>query len=548
MSDIRQADRESLGKYLLDRIQQMGADHIFTVPGDYLLPFNKTCETHELKQINGTRENTAAFMADAYARLRGIGAVCFTYGVGVNVISAVSQAFAERTPLIFISGAPSRKAMAGRFPLHHMIDTPNTQFDLFKTVTADQARLDDPSTAANEIDRVLATCHRERRPVYFEIPKDVVFEELEVPKPHLAEAPKPSSQELDMAISQAREMLLKAKRPVIWAGENVRRFGLGEQLMAFAEKYQVPVTSAVFGKTVIDEHHPLYMGVYRGALSPEDLQEYMNGSDCVLVLGVKMNDVNTGSFTAKLGAQPSIVATPDTLAVNEKEFQGVCFKAFAEQLLSQEELSSFTPAYPHFRGYYEGPFAAMPDTPLRTDRVFACLQQKLTPEHILTTGIGDSFFASIELRLGQNNLVTNGHFFSLGFCVPAALGCSLACPERRVVAIVGDGDFQMSGMEIGTATRYGLDPIVILLNNHGYGIERPLLEGEFNDVCEWHYHKLSEVIPGGQTRHCKTEEDLLRAVQEAFSSRGSWWLIEAELEKSDLSTPLRRFTEFLKSH
>lgn len=539
------SERQSIGKYLLDRLQQMGADHLFTVPGDYSLSLNQLCESHPIVQINATRENTAAFMADAYARQRGIGAVCITYGVGINVVSAMSQAYAERSPLVFICGSPNNRAQNGRFPLHHFPKHgSNAQAEVFKQLTAAQAILSDPATATREIEHALEVCHHEKRPVYIEIPQELVHAEVEVPEHHMAEPVAVSEAAFDECLSELKQLLSQAKRPVLWLGADITRFGLTSELVAFAERHHIPMASALLGKTVVDERHPLYLGVYQGELSSQPLREYMLGCDCLLALGVIINDVNTGGFSADLKNRSCVIATPSSLSINHHEYSRVPFKRLVQALASQNDLPKYTAPHTPFQSYYALPFEAEKGKRLSSDSIFSCLQHRLGPEHIVVSGVGDSFFGTSELCLGQDGLINNAFFLSLGFCVPAAIGGSFACPDKRLVAVVGDGDFQMSGMELGTASRYGLDPIIVLLNNHGYGIERPLVDGPFNDVAEWNYHQLPAIFGGGQGRMVNTECGFQAALDEAFSSRGEWWLIEADLDRNDLSKALREFSSY----
>lgn len=541
------SERQTIGRYLLDRLQQMGADHVFTVPGDYSLSFNQLCESHPIEQINATRENTAAFMADAYARKRGIGVACITYGVGINVVSALSQAYSERSPVVVICGSPTTSAQNGRYQLHHCPrHGDNTQLKVFEQVTAAQAVLKDPAHAAWEIERVLEICHREKQPVYIEIPREVVHAEIEIPEPHLSEPIPIEEKALMESLTELRNILSNAKKPVIWAGADIGRFGLTNELLSFAEKYQIPIATALLGKTVIDESHPLHMGIYQGELSSPSVREYMKDCDCVLALGVVLSDVNTGVFSAELNTRPCIIANPTTLSINHHNFEGVPFRHFIQNLTSQEDLPSFSASHTPFQSIYDNAKEMEKGKALTSDFIFSSLQGALGPEHTLVTGIGDSFFGTSELRLPQDSLISNALFLSLGFCIPAAIGLSFACPDKRIIAVVGDGDFQMSGMELGTATRYGLDPIIVLLNNHGYGIERPLADGPFNDVANWNYHQLPAIFGGGQGRYEKTECGFQSALKEALANRGDWWLIEADLDKMDLSTPLKNYTTYFR--
>lgn len=540
-------EREQLGKYLLNRIQDHGADHIFTVPGDYLLGFNKICEAHSLIQVNATRENTAAFMADAYARARGLGAVAVTYGVCVNVASALSQAYAERVPLVVISAAPSTEAQAQALALHHLPRPGyNAQLDIFKPVTVDQAVLWDLTHAPWQIERVLETCLREKRPVYIEIPQDLIPLDVNVPAPHLSAKGDVDEAALEEALEEVKQLLHSSKQPVIWVGADITTYHLGDAVQRFAEAHQIPVCGAAHGKTAFSERHPLFIGHYQGELSNDEVRAYVQGADCVLVLGVLQSDVNTGMFTAKLNSgRASVFATADALRIGHHSYERVPFRPFIQRLAAMEGGPRFELSFPRFRGFFEGGFEPEPEAVLTADRVFSCIQKHLKSEHVAVVGIGDSFIAGSQLVLEQDSFVSSAFFMSLGYCVPAAIGTGLALPERRVVAIVGDGDFQMTGTEWGTACRYGVDLVLILLNNAGYGMERPLLEGEFNDICGWKYHRIPEVFGGGQGHLVQKEAEFEKVLEEALGQRGNTTLIEVQMTKGEVSSLLQRFTSLI---
>lgn len=538
-------DRKQLGKYILDRLQDYGADHIFTVPGDYLLGFNKACESHPLIQINGTRENTAAFMADAYARVKGIAAVAITYGVGVNVASALSQAYAERTPLVMISASPNPELRANKYLHHTTRPGHNAQLEIFRPVTVAQAVIEDLSDAASKIESALEACVRERRPVYIEVSQDLISMDIEIPPPHLSSSIKVDETALEEALLEVQTMLSMAKKPVIWAGAGVTNYRLNDPLLQFAEKHQIPICSSRQGKTVISERHPLFMGAYQGELGAEKVKDYIHSSDCILILGVLPSDLNTGMFTAQIVEEkPCIVANAEELTIRAHSYKNIPFRSFIQRLALVEGVPRFDPQLPQYKGLYEGDFSARPSTALTTDRMFSCIQQLLPKDCIVATGVGDSFFATSELVLEQQSFVSCAFFMSLGYCVPAAIGTALATPDRRVVAIVGDGDFQMTGVEFGTAARFGVDPIVIVLNNQGYGIERPLLEGEYNDISNWKYHLIPELVGGGKGSLAREEEEFEHQLKSALEERGTAHLIEAQVDKMDFSTPLKHFTNF----
>lgn len=540
----------TVGQYLLDRLHQMGVQHIFGLPGDYILRFDKMIEEHPIQFINATRENTAGYMADAYARCCGLGVACITYGVGINIANALAQAYVESSPVVVISGAAGTNEVNKDAYLHHLIKTANnplenTQLEIFKHLTVAQAVLDRPEMAANEIERVLTACKRHQKPVYIELPRDMVDAPI---YPHrIRPAPEPKSDQaaLQEALKEIAAMLKECRRPVLWLGHEIQRFGLASTLMQFAERYRIPIVSTLLGKAVVDEHHPLFVGVYQGRISRPEVSDFVESCDCIFTLGAILSDVDTGIFTAKLDLEKRVIATADTCQVSLHHYQGIVFSEFIQKLGELNLNVRFRGDYPANIDRKIAPFVPVRHKETTVARIFECLQKHLKPEHIVVSDIGDALFGSVDLILEQNAYLAGAYFSSLGFGTPGAIGAQIAMPKRRVIGIVGDGAFQMTSMELSTAIRYNLDPIIIVLNNHGYGTERPILEGGYNDIVDWNYTQIPRVLGGGLGIKATTEEEFDRALTTALSHRGSFTLIEVDLDKTDFSPAMRRFSALL---
>ncbi len=536
----------TVGTYLLDRLHAEGVEHIFGIPGDYVLRFDQLIEEHPIHYINATRENTAGYMADAYARLKGIGAACITYGVGINITNAVSQAFVESSPLVIISGAPGTDEFIKHQPLHHMFKTSTTtrdttQLEIFQKITVYQAVLDHPETAGEKIDEALWQCRLHKKPVYLELPRDCVDAPLQNLPKTKRQAPASDTAALEEILNETATLLKNCKRPVIWAGHELHRYGLSQALLQFAEKYRIPIASSLLGKTAVDEQHPLYLGIYQGKLSRDEVREYVESADVIFIFGVVLNDVETGIFTSELKHQFKISASAEEVSVNHHQYNEVYFSDLLKALAALDINVRYRGEYPANLDRKPLHFNPKKGARIKVERLFPCLQNYLKQEHIVVSDFGDCLFGATELTLGETNFLSNAYFATLGFGVPGALGAAFACPEKRVIGLVGDGAFQMTCTELATAVRYGLDPIIVLLNNHGYATERPLLEGEFNNILDWNYSKITQLLGGGVGVHVKTEEELEKALSKAFASRGQFHLIEVELDKNDCSPALKRF-------
>lgn len=560
LKDQTSTNPQTIGNYLLDSLYSYGVEHIFSIPGDYILQFDKMIEQHQINYIGATRENTAGYMADAYARLKGLGVVCITYGVGINIANALSQAYAESSPIVVISGTASLDEFAKGQKLHHLLNKQSalhrmdtTQLEIFSHFTVDQAVLTCPEEAKAQIDRVLWSCLKHKKPVYIEIPRNISTLALPSGESRTIELQKhtlhpelPQSTPISRAtamqplLEKLKGILEKSQHPIIWAGHEILRHQLSAPLLTFAEKYQIPIVSTLLGKTVIDEHHPLFLGVYQGRMSHPMVLEWINKADCLLLLGAILTDVDTGIFTAKLDQPHKVHVTAQEILIDNENIYGVDFSDFIQAIAeSNLQLPKRTL---QLKGKPATPlFVPSAEKPITSQRLFACISSLLTDEHIIATDFGDCLFGSSDFTLTENSFLSCAYFASLGFGTPAAIAAQLAFPQRRTIGIIGDGAFQMTATELSTAIRYQLDPILIILNNHGYGTERPLLEGSYNDIHNWNYSLLPQFLNGGTGIKVSTENAFHQAFTRALQTRGQLTLIEVELGKTDFSPALERF-------
>ncbi len=328
---------QTVGDYLIDRLRALGVGHVFGIPGDYVLGFYDQLIASELKVVTTCDEQGAGFAADAYARLRGLGVVCVTYCVGgLKVANSTAGAFAEKSPVVVISGAPGIKEREKNPLLHHKVRDFDTQKKVFEQLTVASTVLSDPQTAFQEIDRVLHAVQRYKRPVYIELPRDVVGRPgiRHYSPSQIHEASDPAA--LAEAIEEAVAMINHARQPVILADVEVHRFGLQEVLLALVEKTNIPFASTMLGKSVMSEQHPLCLGVYEGAMGRDDVRVYVESSDCVIMLGTFMTDINLGVYTARLDPARSICATSEKLSIRYHTYEEVRFKDFMRGLVAAD--------------------------------------------------------------------------------------------------------------------------------------------------------------------------------------------------------------------
>jgi TPP-dependent 2-oxoacid decarboxylase len=533
----------SIGDYLIERIITSGVRHVFGVPGDYVLGFFKKLEDSPLQVVNTVDEQGAGFAADAYARLNGLGVVCITYGVGaLKVANTTAGSFAEKVPVLVISGAPGTRERFKNPMLHHKVAEFDTQRKVFEELTLAAADLSDPETAFGEIDRVLAAIARTKRPGYLELPRDMVAARGTPTRRAVAPVEPSEPAALAEALQEALDKIGAARQPVILVGEEVQRFGLEDEAMRLGEKLYVPLAVSLMGKSAIPETHPLYLGVYAGGLGNEYVRRYVEDSDCLILLGVLLTDVNLGIYTAQLDQRRSIHVTSERIGIGYHTYESVTAPDFIQGLIDSE-LDPCSPDWvkpePPSAGFVPAPGPQQ----ITVERLFQQIDAFLDCDTVVVADIGDALFGALDLvTCHAAHFLAPAYFASLGFAVPAGIAVQLSDPALRPLVLVGDGAFQMTGLELSTAVRYDLSPIVVVLNNSGYGTERPMGDGAFNDLLPWRYDRLPELLGSGTGYVVQTEEQLASALTSARASTGAFSILDVRLERDDLSPALRRLT------
>jgi indolepyruvate decarboxylase len=531
----------SIGQYIIDRLHAMGVDHIFGIPGDYVLTLYKMLEESPIQVVGMTREDNAGFAADAYARIKGLGCVCVTYCVGgLSTCNSVAGAYAEKSPVVVLSGSPGLSERERNPLLHHKVKEFSTQFEVFEKITVASAVLDDPMTAFGEIDRVLEAAVRYKRPVYLELPRDLVLAQPAAPHRAPVGLPPSDPDALREALDEASSLLTSARKPMILADVEIHRFGLQDDLIALAEATGLPIATTILGKSVISEGHPQFVGVYEGAMGHDEVARAVEEADCLLMLGCFLTDINLGIFTANLDPSRCIDATSEDLRIRHHHYRDVRLDDFVRGLIARG-LTLARPSVPPRGPGIAAPWVTAPERPMTSARLFARLDRMLGEDMVVIADIGDSLFGAADLHMTRRTeFISPAYYTSMGFAVPAAVGAGMANPGVRALVIVGDGAFQMTGMELSTIARNGLNPIVVVLNNHGYTTERFLLDGSFNDVHEWKFHKIPEVLGTGLGLEVRTEGELDAALGAALANTGSFSLINVHLDPMDRSPALER--------
>ena len=475
------------------------------------------------------------------------------------MINTTAQAYAEKSPVVVISGAPGLKEQIKNPMLHHKVRDFDTQKKIFDQITVASTVLGDPQTAAFEIHRVISSALQLKRPVYIELPRDVVSTKISGQYPHpldIQESQNSDPNALREAITESTNMINAAKRPVIIAGEEIHRFELQDKLLVLVNKTQIPVAATILSKSVISELHPLFIGIYEGAIGQEKAREYVESSDCLIILGATLSDLTLGMFSAYIDQKKVIYVTAEKLSVMYHHYDNIDVREFFQALIDSPIVSKQNATHNSDSSAPSSPFSnkllsitsgaprCTPGKKITVRYVFDFLNSCLTNDMIVLADVGDALFAGADLIIrGKTKFLSPAYYASLGFAVPASIGVQVADPSLRSLVIVGDGAFQMTGMELSTALRYNLNPIVVVLNNGIYLTEQLMLKGAFNDLQHWDYSSLPKVIGGGQGFQIETEDHFNNALTVALAHKTTYSILDVHLERDDRSPALDRLTK-----
>jgi indolepyruvate decarboxylase len=535
--------KQSIGNFLLRRLDEVGIRHIFGVPGDYNLEFMQQLEDRGAPAWIGTcNELNGSYAADGYARIHGLGVLAVTNGVGaLSAINGIAGAYSERVPVICICGSlPLRSLERGEMMHHTLADGGRGNFyRVFSEVTAAQSVLS-PENAAVEVDRLILTAWRRKLPVYLELPSDIAYIEIETPDEPLKLAPVRSSRERLEACAKAILARLKAaESPAFLLDLDADRFGVSRQVSHLAEKLQMPVAVLNTCKACFDETSPLFAGLYLGVASTDATRQVVEKSDCLLTIGLRRLDSTSAFFTDVIPVN-AIHLKASSVDIGLENYQAVSLPELLEELIDRSESASTrrAPTIP-----LPSAIAAPSKAPLTQAYYWKALEKFLRPGDVIIAEDGTSNSGATEMRLPSGcSFVTQAVWGSIGYSVGALLGTLCAAPERRHVLLVGDGSFQLTAQELSTVLRHDFKPFIFLINNRGYTIERAILgkNARYNDVANWRYTDLPSVFCRENTAESyavATEEDLQRVLD---APHKGLVFVEALMDKDDSPVTLIR--------
>lgn len=495
----------TVGSYLAQRLVDVGISSYFTVPGDYNLTLLDAMLTNKkLQMINCCNELNAGYAADGYARANGISAMVVTFCVGgLSAINAITGAFSENLPIIIISGAPNTNSLQDAEILHHTTATENNDYvrDMFAHVTSHTVFIHRPKDAPAQIDNAIAIAQSTKKPVYIEIACNIsTLPVSSITKRSFTEEVRSDSSSLKQALKSVADVLNNAVKPVLIAGSKSRTWQVGKDIESLSEKCGYALAAMPDAKSFVSEQHPNYIGVYWGPVSSPNCEAVIESSDAYFFIGPNFNDYTTVGHVCNINQDKAIILYEGRIYVRGQVYTGITMHDFLigiKPLLHANKASIET----FNRIKSNGAMEDVPNDlnkPLTNKFLFEQIQKYLTSNHAILAETGDSWFNGLSLKLPKDcHFEIQMQYGSIGWAVGALLGMQAAYRDKkRVIALIGDGSFQVSAQELSTIVRYDLKPIIFLMNNASYTIEAQIHDGPYNIINNWQYQQLVAVFNG----------------------------------------------------
>ncbi len=541
----------TVADYLLDRLAGCGIGHLFGVPGDYNLQFLDHVIDHPtLRWVGCANELNAAYAADGYARMSGTGALLTTFGVGeLSAINGIAGSYAEYVPVLHIVGAPCSAAQQRGELMHHTLgDGDFRHFYRMSQAISVASSILDEQNACFEIDRVLGEMLAARRPGYIMLPADVAKKTAIPPTEALALPVHEAQSGVETAFRyHARQCLMNSRRIALLADFLAGRFGLRPLLQRWMAETPIAHATLLMGKGLFDEQHPNFVGTYSAGASSKEVRQAIEDADRVICVGTRFVDTLTAGFTQQLPAERTLEIQPYASRIGETWFN----LPIAQAVSTLRELClecAFAP--PPTRS--AGQPVRIDKGELTQESFWQTLQQYLKPGDIILVDQGTAAFGAAALSLPDGaEVVVQPLWGSIGYSLPAAFGAQTACPDRRVILVIGDGAAQLTIQEMGSMLRDGQAPVILLLNNDGYTVERAIhgAAQRYNDIASWNWTQIPPALNAAQQAECwrVTQAIQLAEVLERLARPQRLSFIEVMLPKADLPELLRTVTRALEA-
>ena len=540
----------TVGNYILDRLAELGVDKVFGVPGDFNLFFLDDVLAHEkLDWVGNANELNAGYAADGYARVKGLGALVTTYGVGeLSAINATAGSYAENVPVIHIVGAPSLSAQNSHLRMHHTLGDGDFKhfMRMASEVSAAVAALH-PATAATDIDRVIRTAVIHRKPGYLMLPVDVSTMPATPPSRPLDVDSHVSSPDIEALFKDAVADFMRGKSVTVLADIMAERLGAVQDVRALVTETKFPFASLMWGKAVLNETKPNFAGIYVGGLSAEHTRAVVEDAEVLVCAGVEFTDTTTGIYSHQIDFGRVINIGAESTSIAGRHYAPLTM-ASALNIVKEVSLELGLKGTPFEAPTSEEPLPDITDDALTQDVLWKVLSSNLDEKNTVVVDMGTSFFGMATRKFPRDSRFIGMPLWgSIGYSIPALLGAAMADTDSRGVLMVGDGSAQLTIQEIGTIIREGVNPVVFLINNDGYTIERSIhgVEAEYNDITAYDWSKIPAAFGGTDantlTLRAATVREFDEACRLAKENRDKLVFIEVVTAPMDMPELLEKF-------
>lgn len=520
----------NVAEYVIDRLSKLGITDCFGVPGDFSFPLNDAIVSHpKIRWIGCSNELNASYAADGYARVRGASLLCTTYGVGeLSAINGVMGARAENVPVFHLVGMPTMRHQLNHKVIHHTFgDGVFQNFVPLSAATACASAILTPDNVIHEMERVIATVKANSQPAYLLVAEDMALAPVNKTPPQAYPAPVSDPIQLEKVTDRLKAILNSGQRVVIMPSYKIARFRLEKELQSLIEKSGLPFVTMGMDKAVLSEDHPQFAGMYSGNHSDPAVVRMVQGADWVLNFGSSFfNDLNTGAYDYDINESKIIIVDIDHTHIGSDVYNPVQLRDVLQSLTS----ATITPPVPYKANPRPRiPVAGKADAPISVESLYSRYANFIREGDIVVAEVG-SQGSIAALPFPKNAIYYNqSQWGSIGFATGCAFGTCLAAPERRTVLFTGEGAHQMTANELGNMGRYGARPIIFVLNNAGYMVERALERSpdeEYNDIAPWNYTALPAAFGCKDwfTARAATNGELDAAMEKARKHTGASYI------------------------
>ena len=541
----------TVAEYIIDRLFKLGITECFGVPGDFSFPLNDAVVAHpKMRWIGCSNELNASYASDGYARIKGASLLCTTYAVGeLSALNGVMGAKAESVPVFHLVGMPTMRHQRNHKVIHHTFgDGVFQDFVPLSATAACVSAVLTPDNVVDEMERVIATVKAKSQPAYLLVAEDMALAPVNKTTPPIYPAPISDPIELAKVIDRLKAILNSEACVVIMPSFKIARFRLEKELQALIERSGRAFVTMGMDKAIISEEHPQFAGMYAGNNSDPVVRDLVQGADYVLNLGGSFfNDGNTFAYDYDLAEQKIITADIDFVRIGRDVYNPVQIKDVLIGLTGAITASTRSYRAPTRPGM---PVIGEPGAPINVESLYSRYAHFIREGDIVITEVGSQSSVS-ALPFPKNTTYYNQtQWGSIGFATGCAFGASIAAPDRRTVLFTGEGAHQMTANELGNMGRYGAKPIIFVLNNSGYMIERALERSPdriYNDLAPWNYTALPAALGCKDwfTARAATNAELDKAMEKARKHNGACY-IEIIAGRTDFPLGLKVMNSRLK--